>query len=377
MLRICHIITGLNLGGAERALHSLLSGGLAASHDCHVISLSDAGYYGALISELGVPVHCLGMSPGRPGPRIVFRLWSILRQLRPDVLQGWMYHGNLAATVGRFMLFRKSAVVWNVRQSLYDITAEKRATQWVIRLSCWLSRTAAAILYNSKMSRGQHESLGFDSRRGRVIPNGFDPEIWRPDPKARAALRKFLGLTEATPVLGYVGRFDPLKDIPTLLSALQDVAVADSKVHIVLVGLDLGPANPALASYFLALPSDRVHVVGQKTDMPDVFPAFDLLCLSSQAEGFPNVLGEAMAAGVPVVATDVGDNADVVGDTGWIVPPSDSRALSSAILDALAEGRAARSMRGARARQRIIERFSLASALDRYGQLYLDVSPRR
>ncbi|HYG28007.1 MAG TPA: glycosyltransferase [Caulobacteraceae bacterium] len=376
MPRVCHIITGLKLGGAERALHSLLAGGLAASHDCHVISLTDAGSYGALISELGVPVHCLGMSPGGPRPRVVFRLWSILRRLRPDVLQGWMYHGNLAATVGRLMLSGRPAVVWNVRQSLYDIAAEKRGMQFVIRLSCWLSRTAAAILYNSRMSRGQHEALGFDSRSGRIIANGFDPEIWRPDPKARAALRKSLGLTEATPVLGYVGRFNPLKDIPTLLSALQDVTASDPKVHIVLVGLDLSPATPALTPYFRALPSERIHVLGNRTDMPDVFPAFDLLCLSSRAEGFPNVLGEAMAVGVPVIATDVGDNADVVGDTGWIVPPADSRALSTAILDALAEGSAARGERRARARQRIIERFSLTAALDRYSQLYLDVSAR-
>lgn len=369
-MRVCHIITGLNVGGAERALHSLLSGGLADAHDCHVISLSDEGHYGALISALGVPVHCLGMSSGLRGIGKIARLWPLLRKLRPDILQGWMYHGNLAASLGRLMLPGKPAVAWNVRQSLYDIAAEKRSTQVAIQLSRLLSRGTAAILYNSRVSRGHHEALGFDTRNGRVIPNGFDLDVWHPDAEARASFRRSLGLTGAEPLLGYVGRFDSLKDVPNLLTALQEVMTVDPTVHAAIVGRELGPDNPALAPLYSALPTERLHILGQKANIPEIVAGLDLLCLCSRSEGFPNVVGEAMATGVPVVVTDVGDSADVVGDTGWIVPPSDSAALARAILDALAEQPSVRRKRGRRARQKVKEQFSLHAAAKHYDQLY-------
>jgi glycosyltransferase involved in cell wall biosynthesis len=375
-LRVCHIITGLAVGGAERALHSLLSGGLANAHDCHVISLSDEGYYGALISELGVPVHCLGMTSGIGGVWNVTRLRSLLRDIRPDILQGWMYHGNFLASVGRLMLGGKPALVWNVRQSLYDMAAEKRSTQVVIKLSRRSSRDAAAILYNSRVSRGHHEALGFDSRNGRVIPNGFDLDVWCPDAEARASFRRSLGLTDAAPLLGYVGRFDGLKDVPNLLTALREVMAVHPTVHVAIVGRELGPTNPALGPLYSALPAERLHVLGQKANIPEIVAGLDLLCLCSRSEGFPNVVGEAMATGVPVVVTDVGDSADVVGDTGWIVPPSDSTALARAILDALAEGSSTRNLRGQRARQRIEERFSLKAAVAQYDQLYRELASR-
>ncbi len=375
-MRVCHIITGLNVGGAERALHSLLSGGLAKAHDCHVISLSDEGHYGALISGLGVRVHCLGMSAGPVGVWKIARLWSLLRKIRPDILQGWMYHGNLAASLGRLMARGNPAVVWNVRQSLYDIAAEKRSTQVAIQLSRLTSRGTASILYNSRVSRGHHEALGFDSRNGRVIPNGFDLDIWRPDVAARASFRGSLGLTDATPLLGYVGRFDPLKDVPNLLTALREVMAVHPTVHVAIVGRELGPDNPALGPLYSALPAERLHVLGQKANIPEIVAGLDLLCLCSRSEGFPNVVGEAMATGVPVVVTDVGDSADVVGDTGWIVPPSDSKALARALLDALAESAPARRERGQRARQRVSGQFSLSAAMEQYGQLYRELGAR-
>lgn len=375
-MRVCHIITGLSVGGAERALHSLLLGGLAKAHDCHVISLSDEGYYGALISELGVPVHCLGISSGLRGVRNVTRLWSLLRDIRPDILQGWMYHGNLAASVGRFMLRGKPAISWNVRQSLYDVAAEKRSTQVAIQLLRVLSRGAAAILYNSRVARGHHESLGFDSRNGRVIPNGFDLDIWRPDAEARASFRTSLGLADAVPLLGYVGRFDSLKDVPNLLTALQEVMTVHPTVHVAIVGRELGPDNPDLGPLYSDLPAERLHILGQKANIPEIVAGLDLLCLCSRSEGFPNVVGEAMATGVPVVVTDVGDSAEVVGDTGWIVPPSDSKALAHAILDALAEQPPARRERGQSARQRVREQFSLNAAMEQYDQLYRELGTR-
>lgn len=376
-MKICHIITGLEVGGAERALHTVLSSSLAEYHECSVISLLDMGHYGPLIDRLGIPVHCLGMSAILPGIGDILRLRSMLREIEPDIIQGWMYHGNLAATAGRFLVGGNPTVVWNIRHSLHRLRTQKWSTRAAIHLSRMLSKNPDAIVYNSSVSRHQHEALGFEARKGRIIPNGFDLSIWRPIPKARTLLREAIGLNNDDPLLGYVGRFDPLKDIPNLLTALQLVMRVNPRIHVALIGRGVGPDNLSLEPYLSALPADRLHILGQRSDMIDVYPAFDLLCLCSSSEAFPNVVGEAMAVGVPAVVTDVGDCAAMVGDTGWIVPPSDSEALARNILAAVSESDEARRQRGVRARQRIKANFSLAAAIEQYSQLYRETVNKR
>jgi len=351
-------------------LHSLLSGGLAARHQCHVVSLTDMGEFGAKIAALGVPVHALGMSPGRPSPAALLRLRRLVRTVRPDLLQGWMYHGNLAASVGRVMANGNPALVWNIRQSLYDIANEKAGTRAVIRLGKLLSRHPDGILYNSHLSRAQHEAFGYHAAHGAVIPNGFDTTLWRPNAVARQQMRAALGLGPRDKLVGFVGRYHPMKDIPNFLQAMAGLMAADPQVHCAIIGQDAGPENPALAPYFNALPAARRHVFGRRDDVAQLMPGFDLFCLSSNSEAFPNVLGEAMACGLPCVAADVGDCRHIIGDTGRIVAASDPVALCQALDDMLLLDEDARLSLGVKARARIADHFSLAATVDRYTTLY-------
>ena len=317
-----------------------------------------------------MPVHALGMSPSRPSPAALMRLRRLVRTVRPDLLQGWMYHGNLAASVARVMAIGRPGLVLNIRNSLYDISNEKPGTRAVIRAGKLVSRQPDCILYNSHVSRAQHEAFGYHAAHGAVIPNGFDTSLWRPDAVARQQMRAALGLGPCDKLVGFVGRYHPMKDIPNFLQAMAGLMAADPQVHCAIIGQDADPENPALAPYFNALPAARRHVFGRRDDVAQLMPGCDLFCLSSSSEAFPNVLGEAMACGLPCVATDVGDCRHVIGDTGRIVAASDPVALRQALGDMLGLADDARISLGAAARARIADQFSLVATVDRYSVIY-------
>lgn len=186
MIRVCHIITDLHAHGAERMLLKLVAGMDPQRFESIVISLMDKGAVGPRIEALGVPVLTVDWPRGRPTLSGLARLVGLVRETRPDVVQGWMYHGNLAATLAARFSPRNPPVFWNIRQSLYGLVHEKRLTRWLIRLSAGLSRTPRHILYNSLTSAAQHEELGFRADRRVFIPNGFAVDVYAPSPKGVA-----------------------------------------------------------------------------------------------------------------------------------------------------------------------------------------------
>lgn len=358
---ITHIITGLNVGGAERALHTLLTNGLEGPFRNHVISLMGPGYYGPLLQQAGIPVACLHMRPGRPSLRALWRLRAAIRAHPPRIVQGWMTHGNLSANVARRLFQPRAALAWNIRWSLEGLAQASASTRALTRLGARLSSGPEAILYNAQRSRCQHAEIGYSDERAYHFPNGFDTGRWQPDPAARAAVRAELGLSQTHRVIGFVGRDHPEKDPANLFQAFAWVAAKNPRAVLVAAGRDL--------DRFGVLP-DRVILTGQRNDVPRLMQGFDLFCLSSRVEGFPNVIGEAMATGVPCVTTDVGDAAAIVGGTGWVVPPRNSDALARALIEAIKTPPEELRARGAAARARIEAEFSIASVVAKYIALY-------
>jgi glycosyltransferase involved in cell wall biosynthesis len=282
-----------------------------------------------------------------------------------------MYHGNLGAMVARFLSPGRPALLWNIRHSLHDLSAEKPMTRRVIRANARLSRFAQTILYNSWVARRQHEALGFEAGGGQVIPNGFDLEALQPDPDSGRVLRRTLGIPEEATVLGNVARFHPMKNHAGLLAAAGELAAADPTLHLILAGTGVSPDNPALAQFGEGLPAGRLHLLGDRDDVPALMNAFDIFCLpSAWGEAFSNAIGEAMACGVPCVVTDVGDARELVGGTGKVVPPGDTAALTRALKELLAMPDGERRELGRTARERIAEHFSLELAAGRYRDLY-------
>jgi glycosyltransferase involved in cell wall biosynthesis len=371
--RVCHVITALGTGGAERMLWKLLAASEALRGGATVISLRDAGTVGPRIRALGVPVVELGIGTV-PGPLALRRLRAAVRAAGADVVQGWMYHGNLAALAGASGL--RCPVLWNIRQSLGRLADEKPMTALVIRLGAPLSRRTRAIIYNSRVSAAQHERLGYAPLRTRILPNGFDVERFRPDPAAGARLRARLGVPADTRVVGMVARFHPMKDHANFLAAMARLLPDDPTLHVVLAGTDVVASNERLAGLLRVIPAHgRIHLVGEEREVSSLLAGLDVCALSSaRSEGFPNVVGEALACGVPCVVTDTGDTAEVLGGAGAVVPPGDAIAFAAAVRGLLDAPAATRARLGLEGRARVTREYAIGVVAERYRALYAEVA---
>lgn len=366
------IITGLGLGGAEMMLYKLLERADRRSFSFHVLSLTSLGDIGPRIAALGWPVHALEMRAGTVDPRGVASLYRRLRQMRPDVVHTWMYHADLVGGVAA-RLAGVSALVWGIRNSTLQPGRSKWKTRLVVRLNALLSRRLpAGILSCSEAARDVHVALGYAAEKMTVVPNGFDLSRFRPDPEARSSVRAELGLSPGTPLVGLIGRFDPQKNHAGFLRAAGLLKQTQPAVRFVLAGAGLDAGNPELLRRAQdAGVSDAVFWLGQRDDMPRLMASLDVLASSSSyGEAFPNVIGEAMACGVPCAVTDVGDSGAIVGDTGRVVSPGDMPALAAAISALLSLNATDRASISDRARARIQEHFEIGSVVRRYEDYY-------
>jgi glycosyltransferase involved in cell wall biosynthesis len=377
-LKIIHIISSLSTGGAERALFNLLQGGLAEKFECHVVSLGDGGTIGPLIERLGVPVTTLNMGAGQLSLSALLNLRRVVREYQPDIIQGWMYHGNLAAVAARYLVRRRAIVGWNVRHSLYDLSLEKPMTQKVIRTGRFLSASVDSLLYNSNISRLQHEDFGFSRDSGQVIPNGINVEQFSRSSGSRDQQRAFLGIPTEAKVVGHIARFHPMKDHAAFLRAAVDLACQYPETHFLLIGREVSIENKPFQQLIPAQVRNRFHLLGERSDIPELMSAMDIFCLSSAwGEGFPNVIGEAMATGLPCVATDVGDSAIVIGDTGVVVARQIGKALAAGIESLLTMRPDDRHRLGSSARARIKENYELGAIVRQYVALYEEIVRRK
>ena len=376
-MKVVHIITGLATGGAERALYNLLQGGLSTEFDSHVISLSDEGTIGSQIKTLGVPVITLNMRPGRPTLAGLLKLRTVIKQLQPDLIQGWMYHGNLAAILARFFVNNKSALIWNVRQSLYNIEDEKWLTRWVIKINRFFSDSPDVLLYNSQLSRQQHEVFCFSTDKGCVIPNGIDLQSFSYSDEARQRLRAELNIPEKAVVIGHVARLHPMKDHATFLKAAVMLAQRHTDIQFILSGRGVSKDDEPFEALIPMTLQNRFHLLGERSDVADLMSAMDIFCQSSWSEAFPNVLGEAMAMGVPCVATDVGDSQLIIGECGVVVPPRDEYSLTVGLESLLMLESSERKLLGQQASQRIEAMFSLGEITQSYINLYKEISVKK
>jgi len=373
--RVLFVVTGLHTGGAERQLALLLSRLHGRSIEAGVVSLAAAGTVSAQIEALGIPVWRLNLDTLLRLPQAFWRIVKITRAFRPDVVQGWMYHGNLAACVATTFAVGRPALVWGIRQSLYDLAREKMVTRLVIRLGARVSRWVDALVYNSEISRIQHEAHRFDRKRARVIDNGFDTDAFRPDLTARDSVRRELGIPKEASIVGCIARYHPMKAHRVFLDAAAKLAKTRPDAHFLLAGRGVIAEHPDFA-HWLHLPelAGRLHLLGERQDIPRLIAALDIVSSSSSwGEAFPNVIGEAMCCAVPCVVTDVGDCRRIVGDTGRVIPAGDSSALAEALDNILALSVTERWALGEAGRRRVRQYFSLDEVASRYASLYQEV----
>jgi glycosyltransferase involved in cell wall biosynthesis len=364
-IRVLHVIAGLETGGAETMLAALVSAkpaGLAQS----VVAMIPGGAQAERIAAAGIPIADLGMRRGQPNPLALLRLARLIRAARPRVLQSWMYHADLAATLALPLsgLGRQVRHAWNLRCS--DMAGQDYGWMFGLARGAWLRLASRAdlVVANSQAGLDYHVRLGLRARATRLIPNGIDTMRFRPDPALRQSARAALGLPVDKPVIVHIARVDPMKDHPTLLAALE--RLPDAALLLIGRGTERFNAPP------------RILGLGERSDVPALLAAGDLLVNSSAyGEGFSNALAEGMAAGLPAVATDVGDARLILGDTGRLVPPRDPAALADAIQALLGAPADARAARGAAARARILEHYAIETCVTRFVETYRELSGSR
>ncbi|MCM3871040.1 MAG: glycosyltransferase [Pyrinomonadaceae bacterium] len=376
-IKVMYIINDLSIGGAEMMLYKLLAETDRTRFCPVVISLMHHAALRQRIEALGIAVYTTKMRPGRPTPMGLWRLVRLIRRLKPDLILGWMYHSCLAAQLANLFSSHRAQILWSIHYSISSLNREKRLTAAAIRVCAFLSSLPAKIVFVSQAAQLQHQSLGYSLESSCVIPNGIDVTEFVPSNEARSSVRSELGLPENAFLIGLLGRYHPTKDHANFLRAAALLSRLHPEVHFLLIGPKVDRENRTLCKSIQELGLiHQTHLLGERHDVPRLAAALDVFSLSSYVESCPNVIGEAMACGVPCVVTDVGDAAWILGHTGRVVPPRDSGALADAWREMIDLGPGGRLALGREARTRVIERFTLKSVAARYDAIYETVLAR-
>lgn len=375
-MRLGHVITGLGAGGAEFMLLRLCAA-LARDYQLKVVSLTSGGPLATQLRARGVPVVELGVRGIFDVPRGLVALRRALQAFAPDVVQTWLCHADLlAGLVARYSL--GVPVIWGVHQAEIDAATTPLTTRAALRACAWLAnRVPTRVVSCSEAGRRARIAAGFPADLFEVITNGVDLEHFRPDAAAGVRLRGLLGVTPETLLVGMPARWHADKDHALLCAAAARVLKARPATCFVLCGEGMDAGNVELRRLIEGSGhAQDFRLLGFRNDMAALLAGLDVGVLSSRTEAFPNVIVETMACAVPFVATDVGDVAAIIGDSGRVVPPRNAVALADALLEVLAAPAAARAALGSQARARALERFSLDVTVNAYRTLYDTVLAR-
>lgn len=332
--RILHIITGLDDGGAEAVLYRLC---IQHPSKHQVISLMDAGKYGALLKRHNIPVYELNLNPSKPNPYKLFELYSLIKKINPSIVQTWMYHADLLGGIAS-KAAGVTKVFWGIRHSNLSKGTIKPTTRVVMKSCALLSYTIPTkIISCSKAALNSHIPQGYTADKFEVVQNGYDLTKFKPLTDSI----KRLELSSGTkPIIGMVARFDVQKDHKNLINALSILKNKNIDFHLILVGKGVDHNNSELIQLInessLIVDKD-ITLYGQSNNIPLIMSSIDLHVLSSLGEAFPNVLAEAMACGTPCVSTNVGDAKEIVSNYGWVVETQNPVLLAKAIEAALKE----------------------------------------
>lgn len=299
------------------------------------------------------------------------RLVAEMRAVQPQVIHSFMGPPNILAIALKQWL-PKVRVVWGIRSSNMDLSRFDYTWKLTFALERWLSKRADIIAANSFAGRDHMRDHGFYDHQVIVVPNGINVSRFKFDSTARLRVRSEWKIGPDEELIGLVGRLDPMKDHVSFLRAAATLSAEFPDVRFACIGGDGLEDRKMLLKMGQSLGiGERIIWAGQRDDIPEVLSALEIHSSASISEGFPNAVAEAMAVGTPCVVTDVGDSARIVGDTGVIVPPRNPEALAQGWRDMLRLPTEERRELSNRARQRIVENFSLDAMIERMSQIYI------
>ncbi|GBC97341.1 Putative glycosyltransferase EpsD [bacterium HR16] len=367
---ILFLINSLAYGGAETQLVRVATRLKRRGWDVKVVTLIPPTAYVDELEQESIPVTTLGMRRKIPDPRAILRLARMVRLWKPDIVHSHMVHANLLARVTR--LFAPVPVLISSARSIIE---GGRLREVLYRLTDPLCDMTTHVC---RVGAERYVKTGIvPAHKMRHIPNGIDTDLFRPDGEMRARGRCELGVSESFVWLA-VGRFEVPKDYPNLLTAYA--RVAQSHPHSLLLLAGDGPLRSEMEGIVCSLGiQHRVRFLGVRRDVLQLMNAADAYVMSSSREGLPNVLLEAHATGLPVVATDVGGNREIVrdGESGFIVPSRNPDALARAMQHLMSVSERERSQMGAVGRQHIIENYSMEHVVQQWENLYRELLSRK
>jgi glycosyltransferase involved in cell wall biosynthesis len=355
-----HLITNMmGTGGAEVMLLRLAS--VIGGERPIIVSLMDVSdRHRQLIADHGLDVRSLQVRSTAGMMKSVLTVRQLIQKERPDALMCWLYHAMVVGQLAAWRVADEVPVYWNVRQSLDDMGSFSASTRTALRLTRLLSRGPAGIVFNSSRALHLHRQFGYRNRNLVTIPNGFDFVQAAPVEARRPE------------VFGIAGRLHAQKDYATFFAAAAQAHRSHPAIRFIVAGAGLTLDNPSVRQMIAeaGLPLGAIDLRGNVSDMAHFYRDIDALVLSSRTEGFPNVVAEAMSFGKPVISTDVGDAAVIVGDSGFIVPPGDVLALADAMGRMLALGPSEYAMLAVAAKRRVESSYPLARVAELYDSFF-------
>jgi glycosyltransferase involved in cell wall biosynthesis len=369
--KIVHIISGLKSGGAERSLFNVCNSNISDYFIQSVICLGDKAVYGDKLEELGVEVYYLNFKNNNKLFAFI-NFKNIIKKISPDIVQGWMTHGNFASVLAYFILSGRPFLFWNIRQTVYKLKHEYILTRFLFLINILLSRIPNGIISNAKISIKQLVKFGYKNDSFILIPNGFDTNYWKPDHNLRQIERNKLKFNENDFVLGYVGRYHPMKNIIFLLESFFKLSKQNSKVKLVIVGQNLTNYNINEKSIIDLIPQNQILIIDNTEEVKKYYNILDLLIIcSAWGEGFPNVLGEAMSSELCCISTPVGDAPDILEDVGYLVPLDDVDFIIEKVKNCMDNPEELNKL-GRNARIKILNQYSMEKTINSYLNIYLN-----
>jgi glycosyltransferase involved in cell wall biosynthesis len=374
--KVTFLVRDLNYGGAQRQLVTLVK-----DIDKQLFEITLLYFYagGLLLQELQ-DTDCQVICLEKKGRWDIFsffiRLFQHLKSSQPDILHGYLGESNISSILIK-PFFPSTKIIWGIRASNMPTDQYGLVGKTLSRLEIFLSALTDRIIVNSHCGQDYCTVKGYPTDKMVVISNGIDTEKFQPDLSARSIIRAEWGVSETTILIGLVGRLDPMKDHPNFFKAVAQLVKVKQSIQFVCIGVGSAEYAQQLVQLTKQLAvSEQIIWAGGRSDMCAVFNALDISCsASAYGEGFPNVIGEAMACGVPCVVTDVGDSAWIVGDLGIVVPAQNSTALEIALKKAI-EIIQSDQDNSAKIRQRIVDQFSVQKLIMTTQATLLDVASK-
>lgn len=370
-VKVLLITHDLNIGGLQRVAVDIALNLDRARYEVAVCALREGGPFEKDLEEAGIPVHKVPGTPGRVDYCSFWKIRAVIARVKPDVVHTHNTQPFIEGTLAAMLAGRPVVVHTDHGRQFPD----KRRYMWLEWLASKAASAIVSVSDDNKASLVRYEHIAEEAIQ--VIPNGID------DKKYRAGIdhdlkRAGLGVErDAWPVVGWCGRLSPEKGLPVLIRAVPELVRRYPRLRLLLMGD--GPVRHALETLAESEGvASHVRFLGARSDVPEVLQVLDLFVLPSLREGLPLVLLEAMAAGVPIVATDVGGNRQAVqeGANGVLVPPDDPESIAQAV-SRLLDDESLRQAFSHEARRRFADQFTVGRMVERYEDVYRRCLARR